>query len=164
MNRKNDRSFKAISEIISVLILLGITVFAGYFIYRGYLYQAQRQQYSVAVAEKIARERIGERFSLVTGYIRVVNSSTKEFVLIIYNHGEADLRIWKVLVPAIAEGGYIVYLRYELNRTIPSREIGTIKIVIDDPSLGYAPGTVARVRLYTYTNRLYEFNVPVIKG
>lgn len=164
MKCKTNRSLKAVSEIVSIMILLGVTIFAGYFIYRGYLYQAQRQQYSVATAEKIARERIGERFSIITGYIRIINTTVKEFILVIYNHGEADLKIWKVFIPAIAEGGHIVYLRYELNRTIPSREIGTIRIVIDDPAIGYAPGTTARIRLYTYTNRVYEFNIQVIRG
>jgi len=162
-------NLKAVSEIVSVLILLGISVVAGYFIYRGYVYQAQRQQYSVSVVEKIAYERIRERFSILGGYIRIINSTTKEFVLVIYNHGETDLKIWKVHIPAIIQGGDLVYLRYELNITIPSKEIRTIKITIDDPTLGYAPGMIARILLYTQTlggqtPRIYEFNVSVIQG
>lgn len=159
-----NRSFRAVSEMVSILILLGVSVIAGYLIYRGFLYQAQRQQYSIALIERAARERIGERFSLVAGYIRIINSTTKEFVLVIYNHGETDLKIWKVHVPAILEGGHLKRLVYELNRTILSREIGAIRIVIDDPTIGYPPGVSVKIEMYTFSNRVYEFSVPVIRG
>ncbi len=161
---RNPRRFKAISEMISVIMLLGIALIAGYIIYRAFVLQTQQQQASAARAVELARERIAERFSLVAGYIRVVNESTKEVVLVIYNYGDIDVKFTKLYVPAIAKGGKLVILTYEINTTIKKGDIDTIRITINNPNINYPPGIIVRVSVMTSLNRIYTFNVRTIGG
>jgi hypothetical protein len=162
--KTHRRGYRAISEMVSVLILLGIAVVAGIIIYRGYFLQTQQQQVSIEQAVELARKRIGERFSLVDGYIRIINYTTKELVLIIYNHGDVDVTFWKIYVPAVREGGDLVLLTFEVNKTIPKGSIDTIKIVINDPTLGYPPGITVRITVQTFSYRLYSFDIRTIGG
>ncbi len=162
--RSRRRSFRAVSEMISVLILLGIAVVAGYFIYRGYFLQAQQQQASIRMAVEIAKERIGERFSIVDGYIRIINSTAKELVIIVYNHGDVDVTFYRIRVPAVKEGGDMILLTFEINKTIPKGKIGVIRIKINDPTISYPPGIVVRITAETMSGRIYSFNVKTIGG
>lgn len=160
----HNRGFRAVSEMISIIVLLGIAIIAGYFIYRGYFLQAQQQEVSIRMAVEIARERIGERFSIVDGYIRLINSSAKELVIIIYNHGDVDITFHKIYVPAVKEGGDLVVLTFEVNKTIEKGKIGSIRIMINDPTISYPPGIVVRITATTMSERIYSFNVKTIRG
>ena len=162
--RTRNRNFRAISEMISVLILLGIAIVAGYFIYRGYFLQTQQQAASIRAAIEIARERIGERFTLVDGYIRIVNTTTKELVLVIYNHGDVPVEFYRIRVPAVKEGGDLIVLTFEVNKTINKGDIDVIRIRIDDPTISYPPGIAVRITIETMTRRIYSFYVTTLRG
>jgi len=152
------------AEIVSTMILLGIALIAGYMVYRSFYLQMQQQAVGVQAATEIARQRIGERFTIVEGYIRVVNSTYKEVVIVIYNDGDIDVTFTKIRVPAIGEGGDLILLSFELSKTIRKGDVGVIKLGISDPSVSYPPGIAVKVFAETSSKRIYSFELITVKG
>lgn len=157
------KTLKLVSEAISVLILMGIAVVAGYIIYRGLLFQMLTQQYGVQAASEIARSRIAERFDLVDGVIKMYNASYKELVLIIYNYGDKDIVVEKVFVPGITYGGKLKINIYDVNYKIKHGETDVVRIAINDTSVSYPPGIIIRVSMQTDIGRIYSLNVKTVR-
>jgi len=149
---------------ISTMILLGIALVAGYMVYRSFYLQMQQQAAGMRAVTEIARQRIGERFTIVEGYIRIVNATYKEVVIVIYNDGDVDVTFTKIRVPAIKEGGDLTLLSFEVNKTIRKGDVGVIKLGISDPSIGYPPGIAVRVVAETASRRIYSFELITVKG
>jgi len=156
------RKYRAISEMISILILMGIAIVAGYFLYRAYVLQAQRQQLATEIATEIARKRIAERFTLVDGYIKIYDNGTKHLVLVIYNFGDTDIMFTKIYLPAVSEGGRLKVLSFEVNKTIKMGDTDVISVKINDPTVSYPPGIIVKVNIMTDISGPYTFEVKTI--
>jgi archaellum component FlaF (FlaF/FlaG flagellin family) len=153
------RGFKAVSETIAVLILIGITVLAGYVIYRAYTMQLRRQQAGVIAAEQLARERIGEKIALVDGYI---NTSNNHVVLILYNFGDVDVKIVKIIVPGITSNGQYKIFTFNKEYDLKRHQILRIDLTIDDPTITYPPGVTVKVNVWTSIGRIYSFDIKTV--
>lgn len=148
------RGLRAVSEALSAIILIGITISAGYIIYRSYTLQMQRTTYGVAQAEKIARSRIAEKIAIVAAYI---NSSTNKLIVLAFNFGDQDVRIVKILLPALINGTLHIYT-INTNITLKSNDITSFNVTVPSSDAYYPRGIVVRIVFWTDSGRVYEFD------
>ncbi len=144
---------------ISIILLLSITVVAGYLIYRSYSLQLRQQQRGVALATKLAKSLIAEKITLISGFI---NTSNKKAVLIFYNFGDQATNITKIVIPGIAPGGRIVVFVFNTNVEIPPKDVKTIILDLSGKDVSYPPGIAVKINVWTITGRVYTFNIKTI--
>ncbi len=146
-------------EMISIMILISITLIAGYLIYRAYTMQLQQQQAGVALATKLSKSRIAEKLVLVTGFINVSN---KKVILVFYNFGDEDTYITKIVIPGMKAGGELKLFVFKGEYRVPRRDIRTLRFTISDPNVGYPPGISVRITVWTLTGRVYSYNIRTV--
>ncbi len=151
---RSGRRLRAVSEALSAIILIGITISAGYILYRSYTLQMQRTTYGVSQAEKLARSRIAEKIAIVAAYI---NSSTRTLVVLAFNFGDQDVRIVRILLPALVAGSLTIYT-IDTNITLAKRDITTFNVTAPSQYAEYPRGIVVRVVFWTDSGRVYEFD------
>ncbi len=156
---RRARGFRAQTEMISIMILISITVIAGYLVYRAYTEQMKQQQAGVSLVSRMARSRIAERITLVAGYINVSNNKV---ILIFNNFGDEDTNITKIIIPAIKVGGEIELMVFKVNEKIPRGQVKTIIISINRKDVGYPPGISVRINVWTLTGRVYSYNIRTV--
>lgn len=160
--------WKLIAESISVIMMIGIAVIAGYVIYRSFTYQYRQQYFGVRRVGEEALKRIGERLIYVDGYLRVINISHKELVLTLYNGGDYDITVVEVRLPGIvfiAPGNTsIKVIAIKTNYVLAKDKVTTMRLTVIDETVGYAPGMIVTIVLKTDTGRFYEYNVKVVRG
>jgi len=161
---QNRKALRGVSEIVSVILLLGLSIIAGYLVFRAFFLQARQQQMSIAYSTEVARQRISERFTVVDGFIIIRNISTKEFILTIYNHGEVDIEFKRVRVPFVAIGGDLRILSFDIDWKVKSNSVDTLRIVIDDPEINLSPGISVRILLESSSGRIFNIEIYTIKG
>ncbi len=144
---------------ISVILLISITVVAGYLIYRSYSIQLRQQQRGVAIATKLARSLIAEKLTLISGYINV---TSKKAVLIFYNFGDEATNITRIVIPGVAPGGKIQVFVFNTNVEIPRRDVKTVVLDLSGKDVSYPPGIAVKINVWTITGRVYTFNIKTI--
>ncbi len=160
---------KAISESITTLILIGITLLAGYIIYRGYTIQVSSAQTGIREASEVARARIAEKIDIVDAYIDV---TTNNLTIIIYNYGFEDINVREILVPILINGTILsmrIFRAYDepsiSNPVIKRRNLTKIVININQTAsdlppedrIVYPAGLLVKIAMFTDSGRKYEF-------
>jgi len=161
---KNRKTLRGVSEIISVILLLGISIIGGYLVFRAFFLQTRQQQLSIVYSTEVARQRISERFTIVDGFIIIRNISTKEFILTIYNHGETDIEFKRVRIPFVSVGGDLRIISYDIDWKVKSNSVNTLRIVIDDPEINLPPGISVRILLESSSGRIFNIEIYTVRG
>lgn len=158
------KRFKLIAESISVIMLIGVAIVAGYVVYRQFIQQTRIQQTGLRELEEQAWRRIGEKVSFVDGYILLINLTHKKILIVLYNYGDYDITIREVRVYGVFLNGSIVLEVFKLNYKIPQGELGNIVLYIVKPEVGFPPGALVKAILITESRKMIEINLRVVRG
>lgn len=145
-------------------MLIGVAIVAGYVVYRQFLQQTRVQQAGLMELEEQAWRRIGEKVSFVDGYIRLINLTHKEVLIILYNYGDYDVTIREIRVYGVFLNGSLVTEAFKLNYRVPPGRVGYIKLYVTKPEVGFPPGSVVKTILITESRKTIEINLRVIRG
>jgi len=158
------KRLKLIAESISVIMLIGVAIVAGYIVYRQFIQQTRVQQVGLMELEEQAWRRIGEKIGFVDGYIRLINLTHKEVLIILYNYGDYDITIKEVRIYGVFINGSIITEVFKLNHRIPPGRVSYLKLYITKPEIGFPPGSLVKTILITESRRMIEINLKVIRG
>ncbi|GEM_PF-5011979 len=157
---------KAISESITMLILISITLITGYLIYRGYMLRISTAQSGISEATRVASSRIAEKIDIIDAYIDV---TTNNLTIIIYNYGNENITIEQLIVPVIVNGSVIKTRIFHgddiVPNVLPRRDLVEVMVNInrtgDDLEPGdritYPPRILVKIAMFTDSGRRYEF-------